>query len=144
MLVLTGLYLVTGQPLFLAAVYLAHFEVLEQLMPLVRLDGYYILGDLAGVPDLYGKVKPILMSLLPGRRREAAALLGLKRSARIVVTVWVAVMVPLLLAEVGYVLWNLPDWWRPRAGRWPRRCRAPSRRSPICRCGRGWWVWSAR
>jgi len=108
MLVLTGLYLVTGQPLFLAAVYLAHFEVLEQLMPLVRLDGYYILGDLAGVPDLYGKVKPILMSLLPGRRREAAALLGLKRSARIVVTVWVAVMVPLLLAEVGYVLWNLP------------------------------------
>ncbi|MGW2948316.1 hypothetical protein [Streptomyces sp. NPDC001226] len=108
MLVLTGLYLVTGQPLFLAAVYLAHFEVLEQLMPLVRLDGYYILGDLAGVPDLYGKVKPILMSLLPGRRREAAALLGLKRSARTVVTVWVAVMVPLLLAEVGYVLWNLP------------------------------------
>ncbi|MEV6995861.1 hypothetical protein AB0N87_43250 [Streptomyces sp. NPDC093228] len=108
MLVLTGLYLVTGQPLFLAAVYLAHFEVLEQLMPLVRLDGYYILGDLAGVPDLYGKVKPILMGLLPGRRREAAAMLGLKRSARIVVTVWVAVMVPLLLAEVGYVLWNLP------------------------------------
>ncbi|MFE6555839.1 hypothetical protein ACFVHS_47030, partial [Streptomyces sp. NPDC057746] len=108
MLVLTGLYLVTGQPLFLAAVYLAHFEVLEQLMPLVRLDGYYILGDLAGVPDLFGKVKPILMGLLPGRRREAAAVLGLKRSARIVVTVWVAVMVPLLLAEVGYVLWNLP------------------------------------
>ncbi|MEW2472149.1 hypothetical protein AB0919_45435, partial [Streptomyces sp. NPDC046994] len=78
------------------------------LMPLVRLDGYYILGDLAGVPDLFGKVKPILMGLLPGRRREAAAVLGLKRSARIVVTVWVAVMVPLLLAEVGYVLWNLP------------------------------------
>ncbi|MFI1565090.1 hypothetical protein ACH4ZX_18895 [Streptomyces sp. NPDC020490] len=107
MLVLTAAYTATGQPLFLAAVYLAHFEVLEQLMPAVRLDGYYILGDLAGVPDLYGKVKPILLSMVPGRpvHPEVA---DLKRSARVVVTVWVVTMIPLLVAEVGYVLWNLP------------------------------------
>ncbi|HEX4788587.1 MAG TPA: hypothetical protein VH372_09015, partial [Actinospica sp.] len=60
MLVLAGLYLVTGQPFLLSAVYLGHFEVLEQLMPAVRLDGYYILGDVAGVPDLFGKIRPIL------------------------------------------------------------------------------------
>ncbi|MER5604319.1 hypothetical protein, partial [Streptomyces sp. NPDC002265] len=107
MLLLTAAYAVSGQPYFLAAVYLAHFEVLEQLMPALRLDGYYILGDLAGVPDLYGKVKPILLSMLPRRpvHPEAA---DLKRSARIVVTAWVATMVPLLLAETGYALWNLP------------------------------------
>lgn len=107
MLVLTAGYLLTGQPFFLAAVYLAHFEVLEQLFPVVRLDGYYILGDMAGVPDLYGKVKPILLSLLPGRRADAQVA-GLKRSARTIVTLWVLTMVPLLLAEAAYVLWNLP------------------------------------
>ncbi|MFD4541384.1 hypothetical protein [Streptomyces bauhiniae] len=105
-LALTVGYLLTGQAFFLAAVYLAHFEVLEQLMPALRLDGYYILGDLAGVPDLFGKVKPILLSLLPGRRPAGVA--DLKRSARIVVASWVLTMIPLLLAEVCYVLWNLP------------------------------------
>ncbi|MFD8724511.1 hypothetical protein ACFV2H_42780 [Streptomyces sp. NPDC059629] len=108
MLVLTGGYLLTGQPFFLAAVYLTHFEVLEQLMPAVRLDGYYILGDLAGVPDLYGKIKPILLSMLPGQKTAARGVAELKRSARIIVTVWVLMMIPLLLAEVAYVLWNLP------------------------------------
>ncbi|MEU2051775.1 hypothetical protein [Streptomyces bungoensis] len=108
MLALTALYLLTGQPFLLAAVYLAHFEVLEQLMPAVRLDGYYILGDLAGVPDLYGKVKPILLSLLPGHHRAAAEVADLKRSARTIVTLWVLTMVPLLLAEAAYALWNLP------------------------------------
>ncbi|MGW1400685.1 hypothetical protein ACWCRF_18915 [Streptomyces sp. NPDC002405] len=108
MLALTAGYLLTGQSFFLAAVYLTHFEILEQLVPAVRLDGYYILGDLAGVPDLYGKVKPILLSMLPGRKRAVAGAVGLKRSARIIVTVWVLTMVPLLLAEAGYALWNLP------------------------------------
>lgn len=76
-------------------------------MPAVRLDGYYILGDLAGVPDLFGKIKPILRSMLPGRP-VPPEVSDLKRSARIIVTVWVLTMVPLLLAELGYVLWNLP------------------------------------
>ncbi|MGW2696703.1 hypothetical protein [Streptomyces sp. NPDC001296] len=112
MLALTAAYLLTGQPFLLAAVYLAHFEVLEQLMPALRLDGYYILGDLAGIPDLYGKIKPILLSLLPGHHpaatQAAAQVADLKRSARTIVTAWVLTMVPLLLAEAAYALWNLP------------------------------------
>jgi putative peptide zinc metalloprotease protein len=107
MLGMGGAYFLTGQQFFLSAVYLGHFEVLEQLMPAVRLDGYYILGDLAGVPDLFGKIKPILLSMLPGKpvRPEVA---GLKRSARIIVTTWVLTMVPLLLGDLGYAMWNLP------------------------------------
>lgn len=104
---LAGAYVVTGQPFFLAAIYLVHFEILEQLMPALRLDGYYILGDLAGIPDLFGKIKPILLSMLPGRP-VPAEVAGLKRSARIIVTTWVLTMVPLIVAELGYVLWNLP------------------------------------
>ncbi|MEU0204739.1 hypothetical protein ABZ235_15930 [Streptomyces canus] len=110
MLGMAGLYFATGEPFFLAAVYLGHFEILEQLMPAVRLDGYYILGDLAGVPDLYGKIKPILLSLVPGRKGRAARreVAGLKKSARIIVATWVLTMVPLIIGELGYGLWNLP------------------------------------
>ncbi|WP_330458249.1 hypothetical protein OIB37_15900 [Streptomyces sp. NBC_00820] len=110
MLAMAGAYFATGQPFFLAAVYLGHFEILEQLMPAVRLDGYYILGDLAGVPDLYGKIKPILLSLVPGAKGQAARVevAGLKRSARTIVATWTLTMVPLIIGELGYALWNLP------------------------------------
>ncbi|MGC0340188.1 hypothetical protein [Streptomyces sp. SLBN-8D4] len=110
MLGMAGLYFATGEQFFLAAVYLGHFEILEQLMPAVRLDGYYILGDLAGVPDLYGKIRPILLSLVPGRKGRAARkeVAGLKKSARTIVAAWVLTMVPLIIGEMGYGLWNLP------------------------------------
>ncbi|MFJ4006774.1 hypothetical protein ACIPWL_25450 [Streptomyces sp. NPDC090023] len=110
MLAMAGAYFATGEQFFLAAVYLGHFEILEQLMPAVRLDGYYILGDLAGVPDLYGKIKPILLSLVPGTRGQAARqeVAGLKKSARVIVATWVLTMVPLIVGELGYGLWNLP------------------------------------
>ncbi|MFI1167127.1 hypothetical protein ACH4UM_26900 [Streptomyces sp. NPDC020801] len=110
MLAMTGAYFATGAQFFLATVYLGHFEILEQLMPAVRLDGYYILGDLAGVPDLYGKIKPILLGLVPGARGRAAReeVAGLKKSARTIVATWVLTMVPLLVGELGYALWNLP------------------------------------
>ncbi|MFD9796362.1 hypothetical protein ACFWXK_36020 [Streptomyces sp. NPDC059070] len=110
MLAMAGAYFATGQAFFLAAVYLGHFEILEQLMPAVRLDGYYILGDLAGVPDLYGKIRPILLSLCPGAkgRRARAEVADLKRSARLIVATWVLTMVPLIVAELGYGAWNLP------------------------------------
>jgi putative peptide zinc metalloprotease protein len=107
MVALFGGYLGTGQSFFLSAIYLAHFEILEQLTPVVRLDGYYILGDLAGVPDLYGKVKPILLGMLP-RRPVPPEVADLRPSARTIVTTWVVAMVPLMAAELGYVLWNLP------------------------------------
>ncbi|MFF7984613.1 hypothetical protein ACFZDK_36800 [Streptomyces sp. NPDC007901] len=110
MLAMAGAYFATGAQFFLATVYLGHFEIMEQLMPAVRLDGYYILGDLAGVPDLYGKIKPILLALVPGAKggkaREEVA--GLKKSARAIVATWVLTMVPLIIGELGYALWNLP------------------------------------
>lgn len=110
MLAMAAAYFATGAQFFLAAVYLGHFEILEQLMPAVRLDGYYILGDLAGVPDLYGKIRPILLALVPGVRGASARteVAGLKKSARTIVATWVLTMVPLLVGELGYALWNLP------------------------------------
>lgn len=110
MLAMAGAYFATGAQFFLATVYLGHFEIMEQLMPAVRLDGYYILGDLAGVPDLYGKIRPILLALVPGAKGDKAReeVAGLKKSARAIVATWVLTMVPLIVGELGYALWNLP------------------------------------
>jgi putative peptide zinc metalloprotease protein len=105
---LAGCYAGTGQPLFLAAALAVHFEILDQLLPVVRLDGYFILTDLAGVPDLFGRIRPTLASVLPGRRRGGGRVGDLRRGARITVTAWVLLMVPLIGAELAWVGFNLP------------------------------------
>lgn len=108
-------YALTGKMVFLAAVLFIHLEIVQQLIPVVRLDGYFILGDLAGVPDLFGKVRPILLSVL-GRRSAAAQVSDLKRGTRIVVTAWVLAVCPLLAVNLGYAVWNLPRMIRVGAG----------------------------
>jgi putative peptide zinc metalloprotease protein len=109
-LVLAGCYAATGNPLFLAAAFLDNFQILQQLFPLVRMDGYFILGDLAGVPDLLGLLGAIMASVLPGARARQAGtrVHGLRRGPRILVTSWVLVAVPLLLAMTAYTAWHLP------------------------------------
>jgi putative peptide zinc metalloprotease protein len=109
-LALGGGYAVTGNPVFLAAVFLDNFQILQQLFPLVRMDGYFILGDLAGVPDLLGLLGAVMASVLPGARarRAGARARVLRRGPRILVTCWVLVAIPLLLAMTAYTAWNLP------------------------------------
>ncbi len=41
-------------------------------MPLLRFDGYYVLSDLTGVPDILSRIKPIFRSLVPAPRARAA------------------------------------------------------------------------
>jgi len=102
-----GAYLLTGfEPLLLLAV-IQHFEIVHQLMPIVRLDGYYIVADLTGVPDLFARIGPILTSAVPGRRADERVTV-LKRWVRVAVTIWVLVVVPLLAFELLLVLIHLP------------------------------------
>lgn len=82
-------------------------QMLRQLAPLVRFDGYHVLADLTGVPDLYSRIKPTLLGALPWRWGDPHARL-LKPWARIVVTVWVVLVVPLLLATLAIAVWTLP------------------------------------
>ncbi|MGW2788529.1 hypothetical protein ACWC9H_01245 [Streptomyces sp. NPDC001251] len=108
MLALAACYAGTGWSFLLAAIYLGHFEIFEQLVPAARLDGYYILADIAGVPDLYGQIGPILRSVLPGRRPKPAIAGTLTRKARTTIAVWMLVVLPLMITDLGYTLWNLP------------------------------------
>ena len=67
MLGLAGVYALTGfEPLLLIA-FLLQIEVVHQMLPFLRLDGYYVVSDLVGVPDLFKRTGPVLRSMIPGR-----------------------------------------------------------------------------
>ncbi len=100
-------YMVTGNGLLLLFVLLTHLQMLQQLIPAVRLDGYYVLADLAGVPDLFARVRPVLTSMLPGRP-VAPRVAELKPSARRLVVAWVLIVLPLLMLGYIWMIWHLP------------------------------------
>ncbi len=97
----------TGAPVALVVCLLAQTELAQQLLPFVRLDGYFVLGDLIGIPDPFGRVKPILEGMLPGRHIDPQ-ISQLRRGVRITVTVWVLLVVPLLAPGLALLVWQLP------------------------------------
>jgi putative peptide zinc metalloprotease protein len=98
----TAVWLVVRRDALLLLVTLQLLQMVKQLSPIIRADGYHILADATGVPDLYAHLGPTLRRLVPGARREPSALTG---RARAVVTVWVLVVVPILLSlMIGAVL----------------------------------------
>ncbi len=104
---ITGIWLWLGYDALLLVVATQILQMLRQLAPLVRFDGYHVLADLTGVPDLYSRIKPTLLGALPWRWGDPQARL-LKPWARIVVTAWVILVVPMLLATVAIAVWALP------------------------------------
>jgi len=92
-----GLWWVTGWDALLLIIATQLLQMVRQLTPLVRFDGYHVLADVTGVPDLFSRIKPTLLGLLPSRWNDPASKV-LKPWARAVVTAWVLVAVPLLLA----------------------------------------------
>jgi putative peptide zinc metalloprotease protein len=105
---LTAVYAQTRSPAVLLAIVFVHVEALQQLLPLGRLDGYFVVADLVGVPDLFGRIGPILRSAIPGRATDPKVA-ELRRSARVVVTLWVLLAGPVMVGMLGFLLWNLPS-----------------------------------
>src|SRR5688572_7659191 len=89
-------------------------QMVQQLLPLLRFDGYHLLADLAGVPDLYHRIRPTLLGLLPHRWNDPDNRL-LKPGARAVITLWVLVTIPMmalmLLALIAAVPRLLGTGW---------------------------------
>jgi putative peptide zinc metalloprotease protein len=106
-LVLGGIYFLTGIEALLIPVLVAHMDIFRQLLPLLRLDGYHVLADLTGVPDLFARIKPILVSLIPGKGGDKRVT-QLKPWVRVVVTLWVLVFVAFLAVNVAYLLLYAP------------------------------------
>ncbi|MCC3770088.1 hypothetical protein, partial [Streptomyces sp. UNOC14_S4] len=116
---LLALYVPIGTPWLLVAILSVNLEIVQQLLPTLRFDGYYIVADLIGVPDLFKYIGPILGRVLL-RRPPDERLRALKRRPQVIVAVWVMFLVPVLCLQLGVLLLNLPrllstDWERANA-----------------------------
>src|SRR4051794_10640919 len=107
MLVVAGVYAATGYEPLLLIIPFMHLEILHQFLPFIRLDGYYIISDLTGVPDMFARIRPTLASLLPWNE-TSDRVKELKSWVRGVVTAYVFIVVPLLLFMFGMMVLNAP------------------------------------
>lgn len=105
---LTLLYLQTGfEPLLVTVLYV-NLQMIQQLLPTLRFDGYYIMSDLIGIPDLFKYIGPILRRALL-RRPADARLRDLKRWPQVFVTLWVLTVIPVLVFQIGLIISQVPD-----------------------------------
>jgi putative peptide zinc metalloprotease protein len=102
-----GLWWVTGYDALLLVVATQILQMVRQLLPLVRFDGYHVLADLTGVPDLFQRIGPTLVGLLPWRWGDPKSTV-LKPWARAVVSLWVLIVVPVLAFSLFVIVIALP------------------------------------
>ena len=126
-----GVWLATGVDALLLLIALQMLEIVKNLSPVIRADGYHILSDATGVPDLYAHMGPTLRRLLPWKQREPSALTG---RARVLVTAWVLVIVPILLAMAFSAHPAVPEARRVGVGERlaARRGACPTRTPSAC------------
>jgi putative peptide zinc metalloprotease protein len=106
-LIIAGAYAATSFEPLLLLIVLQNFAIIQQALPLLRLDGYYILSDLTGVPDIFLRIRAVLASLIPGRPADPRVT-ELKNRVRAVVTTYVLLIVAFLLVTVLALVINLP------------------------------------
>ena len=106
-LAIGGVYFLTGFEPLLVLILMQHLLMLYNLMPFLRLDGYHAISDITGIPDLFGRIKPTVKGLVPGRETPKAVQ-ELKPWARTVVTVWVVLVIPVLLYFFGMMVLSAP------------------------------------
>ena len=102
-----GVWWVTGWHAVLLIVATQILQMIRQLLPLLRFDGYHVLADLTGVPDLYQRIGPVMSGLLPGRWHQPEAT-ALKPWARAVVVLWILLVVPLMVGSLLLMVLALP------------------------------------
>ena len=102
-----GIWWISGWDAWLIIIATQILQMVRQLAPLLRFDGYHVLADLTGVPDLYARIKPTLSGLLPQNWRKPENQV-LKPWARGVITTWVLIVVPLLIATLALIVVTFP------------------------------------
>jgi putative peptide zinc metalloprotease protein len=106
-LCVAGAYALTGfEPLVLLIV-LQTFVIFQQSLPFLRLDGYYVISDLTGVPDILLRMRSILTSVLPWRKPDDRVT-ELKPWVRFVVTGYLLLLVPAIAFMFITMLMHAP------------------------------------
>jgi putative peptide zinc metalloprotease protein len=102
-------YVITGFEPLVIAIVAQHILVVDQFLPWLRLDGYYVMADLIGVADLFQRIGPVLRGMLPGRAADPRVE-ELKPWARTAVKVWVLTTVVVLTTGVTYAILHAPPF----------------------------------
>ncbi len=106
LLAVSAYALTSFEPLLLLVV-LQNFAILQQSLPFLRLDGYYILSDLTGVPDIFLRIRSVLLSFIPGRPPDERVT-ALKGWVRVVVSAYVVLVVVFFAVTFLALVLNLP------------------------------------
>ena len=102
-------YLLTRFSPLLVFIVLSQAAALYQFLPFIRLDGYYIMSDLIGVPNLFGFVGPVLASTFRRRDPRTEARLALvNRRARVAIRVWAALTVAFIAFNLAAIVLLAP------------------------------------
>jgi putative peptide zinc metalloprotease protein len=104
---IVAIWWVSGFDALLLVVATQLIMMVRQLLPIVRFDGYHVLADTTGVPDLFQRIRPTLTGLLPWRWNDPESRV-LKPWARAIITIWVLVTVPLLIFMLITLVLALP------------------------------------
>jgi Protein of unknown function (DUF3105) len=102
------LYFISGQEILLGIVMFISIDILYNLLPHVRFDGYWALADLIGVPDFFSQMGPFVRSLVPGSK--GAKLPSLKRWVKVVFALYIIFAIPVLALFFLLLLWNFPSF----------------------------------
>jgi putative peptide zinc metalloprotease protein len=93
--------------LFLIAVFI-NIEFIRQMLPFFRLDGYWVLADLTGIPDFFSQIGPFLRSVLPVPGWKGTRLPRLKTWVKVVFIAYIVLTLPVLAFLVYLVMTRMP------------------------------------
>jgi outer membrane lipoprotein-sorting protein len=114
-------YFATHRELYLFCVLLIDLAIVEQFIPVIRLDGYWFLCDITGIPDFFSFMTPFVNSSLPSQAgrvlqnvtgtaaTKSTRLPDLKPWARAVFITYIVITVPLLIYVFGLMIVSLPE-----------------------------------
>ena len=118
---LFGAYFIFHRELLLFCVLLIDLEIVEQFIPLIRLDGYWFLADLTGIPDFFSQMVPFLRTFvttrmpaslyrrLPLATRERSKFPEVKPWIKAVFLAYILVAIPLLAYLFVRMLTTFPE-----------------------------------
>jgi putative peptide zinc metalloprotease protein len=106
-LAIGAVYAATGFEPLLVLIVMQHLLIAYQFMPFLRLDGYQVMSDATGIPDLFSRVGPVLQGLIPFRTTPKKVR-ELKPWVRAVVTLWVLAVVPFLVYMFSMMVVSAP------------------------------------
>lgn len=105
---LIALYLATSLEFLLLVVVFIMLEIVHQTLPIVRLDGYWALADLTGIPDFFSHIGPFLRTVLPLPFWKGRKLPPVKPWVKVVFGLYILITIPLLLFLLFAMLQSVP------------------------------------